>query len=74
MNIHFDLLQSSRDLRETLARDGWQLLAEGNDELDASHPEVRDETAARNRLHHLGLLTAGSVRIEFRRKRVSPPR
>jgi hypothetical protein len=38
---------------------------EGEDSLQATHPEVADESAARLRLHGLGLLTSASLRIEF---------
>jgi hypothetical protein len=67
MNIRFNLLRSASVFEATLRRDGW-VISTLNDEIDATHPEVSDEEAARSRLHRLGLLTSGSLRIEF-----SPP-
>jgi hypothetical protein len=68
MNIHMNFLRSPADFRAILSEDGWVILAaEKNDEVDATHPQVADEDAARIRLHRLGLLTSRALRIEFRR-------
>jgi hypothetical protein len=67
MQLHLNFLRWSADFRAILSKDGWVLLAgEKKDELDATHPQVGDEDAARTRLHRLGLLTSRSLRIEFR--------
>ena len=69
MNVHMNLLRPD-NFRATLRKDGWAILAAANqDELDTTHPEVRDENAARIRLDRLGMLTSGSLRIEFRPRR-----
>jgi len=66
MNVHINILRWSGNFRTILGKDGWLFLtAEIQDELDATHPQVGDEDAARIRLHRFGLLTSGSLRIEF---------
>jgi hypothetical protein len=71
MQIHMDFLRlADDDFRDSLLEDGWVILADkGNEELDVAHPEVTNERAARARLHRLGLLTSGAIRIEFRPSR-----
>ena len=67
MNVYIELLRPSEETRRLLNDDGWK--------LDPAHPElphalhctVADESAARNRLMRLGLLTSSSVRVEFRK-------
>lgn len=69
MIVNMNLLRPE-DFRATLRNDGWTLLETAKEEeLDATHPEVTDETAARVRLGRLGLLTSGLIRIEFRPRR-----
>jgi hypothetical protein len=66
MNVHINLLRPD-DFRTALRKDGWVIRATAKEkELDATHPEVNDESAARARLNRLGLLTSGFLRIEFR--------
>jgi hypothetical protein len=65
VRIHLRFLRKSGMIQEVLERDGWNLEWERDDSLIARHPLVKDETAGRNRLQDLGLLTAASVRIEF---------
>jgi hypothetical protein len=66
MNVHINFRRWPGEFRAMLAKDGWVILtAESQDELDATHPQVSDEDAARIRLHRLGLLTSPSVRIDF---------
>ena len=68
MNIHMNFLRSPADFRSILTEDGWVIrAAEKSDEVEATHPQVADEDAARIRLHRLGLLTSRCLRIEFRR-------
>jgi hypothetical protein len=69
MRVHMSSLRASDDFRETLRNDGWKILtADGSKSLDATHPQLRDEKSARLRLHRLGLLTSGFLRIEFARE------
>ena len=65
MNVLIQPLRHSNGLHQALSADGWTLEPERNGVLYAEHPQVADEVAARNRLHHLGLLTSSSLRIEF---------
>jgi hypothetical protein len=64
MHVRIELLQWSEPILATLRRDGWAV-AFGQDGISARHPQAPDERAARHRLHGLGLLTSGSLRIEF---------
>jgi hypothetical protein len=64
VNIRVELLGHGGRVREALCRGGWALSGTGTNVL-ASHPGVPDEGAARSHLYQLGLLTSGSVRIEF---------
>jgi hypothetical protein len=64
VNIRVELLGQARRVRDALSRNGWALSGLGN-RVIATHPEVPDEGTARTRLNALGLLTSGSVRIEF---------
>jgi hypothetical protein len=66
MKVRFNLLHWSERFQAALRRDGWVILEpERKDEVQATHPQVGNEQMARTRLHRLGLLNAGSVRIEF---------
>ena len=66
MNIHMSFLRRSCEFRAILVGDGWRIsTAENLDELDATHPEVGDEEAARIRLYRLGFLISPSLGIEF---------
>lgn len=65
MKVHFQFLRGQAQLRGALLADGWQLSAVVGTHLDATHPEVGNEAAARGRLSRLGLLTSTLARIEF---------
>lgn len=65
MNVRIQPLRQPDGLRQALCDDGWSLETERDGVVYAEHPQVGAEVAARNRLHHLGLLTSGSLRIEF---------
>ena len=65
MNVQIDLLRPSTYPRDALLHDGWKLEAEHPSSFRVSHLQVTDEQAARTRLQRLGLLTSGSLRIEF---------
>ena len=68
MQINMEFLrESDDDFRDSLQQDGWVILpGKGDREIEVSHPQVTSECAARIRLHRLGLLTSGALRIEFR--------
>ena len=57
--------RESHSILKALEKDGWELERQGEDTLVAGHRLVRDEPAARRRLHELGLLTSGMLHIEF---------
>jgi hypothetical protein len=66
MKVRSNLLQWSERFQAALRRDGWVILEpERKDEVQATHPQVGNEEMARIRLLRLGLLNAGSLRIEF---------
>src|SRR5262245_39413306 len=65
MRVKIELLRRSEVVLAALRRDGWAVESGQGDTLCARHPEVPNENAARSRLHGLGLLTSGSLRIEF---------
>ena len=64
MHVRIELLRQSEPILATLRKDGW-VVAFGQDGVSARHPQAPDERAARNRLDSLGLLTSGSLSIEF---------
>jgi hypothetical protein len=66
MKVHLCFLRQAVGFRALLQNDGWLLEQEKDASLLAWHPEAPDEVTARSRLHQLGLLTSGSLRIEFR--------
>jgi SAM-dependent methyltransferase len=55
----------SAEIRETLRKDGWTLEEGPTLWFSAEHARARDGATARRRLHRLGLLTSGDLRIEF---------
>ena len=64
MHVRIELLRRSELILAALRKDGWAV-AFGPDGVSARHPQAPDEGAARRRLHGLGLLTSGSLRITF---------
>src|SRR5262245_26809655 len=58
MKLHIQFLRPRHrePLREALQKDGWHLTPAADAGLRASHPEVRDEATARDRLGRLGVL------------------
>ena len=64
MNITIELVGRGSNPYRVLLDDGWSL-AKGKSTITATHPDVRDATAARNRLNRLHLLTSSALRIEF---------
>jgi hypothetical protein len=66
MKVHLRFLRQATVFEAVLQRDGWRLEQDKDTSVLAWHPEAPDETAARSRLHQLGLLTSRSLRIEFR--------
>jgi hypothetical protein len=72
MLIRFHFLREAADLIKALRRDGWDLEGEADWAVRGTHPEAPDEAAARERLHGLGLLTSGALRIRFDHSRRAP--
>ena len=64
MYVRIELFRHSEPILAALRKDGWEV-AFGQDDVSARHPEAPDVSAARRRLHGLGLLTSGSLRITF---------
>jgi hypothetical protein len=64
MHVRIELLRWAEPILASLRKDGWAV-AFGQDCVSAHHPRVPNESAARHRLHGLGLLTSTSLRIEF---------
>jgi hypothetical protein len=68
MHVSIQLLKKDDTVQTTLQKDGWHLQSdEKNQGMRAKHPEVHQESDARQRLHSLGLLTCRTCRIEFQR-------
>jgi hypothetical protein len=67
MQVRIQSLRRSEAVFAALREDGWALQAGQDGAVCARHPLAPDEDTARSRLHELGLLTSGSLRIEFRR-------
>lgn len=67
MKIAIECLQPGPDISNRLERDGWTVEQVDERLLLAEHPGVSNESMARIRLHHLGLLTSGRLRIHFDR-------
>ena len=65
MLIHFHFLRDAATPLQALRGDGWRLRDEPGGVVRGTHPEAPDEAAARERLHRLGLLTSGALRIRF---------
>jgi hypothetical protein len=64
MHVMIELLRQTELILAALRKDGWEM-AFGQDGISARHPQAPNESAARRRLHCLGLLTSGSLRITF---------
>jgi hypothetical protein len=65
MRVRIELLRRSEPVLAALRGDGWAVAFGEDGAVSARHPRVPDESAARRRLHRLGLLTSGALRIEF---------
>lgn len=65
MRVHFEILRDCEQLPSLLTRDHWTIEQEPDDSLLAWHPDATDMVSVRSRLHRLGLLTSGSLRIEL---------
>jgi hypothetical protein len=64
MHVKIELLRQSELILAALRKDGWEV-AFGEDGVSARHAKAPDVSAARLRLHGLGLLISGSLRIKF---------
>ena len=68
MHLAIQLLWNDEGVRKILQKDGWHLQSEEqSNALRARHVDVGEESAARERLNDLGLLTSRTCRIEFQR-------
>jgi hypothetical protein len=65
VHVSLELLRRSESILVALREDGWRVESGPGVAVCARHPRVPDENAARRRLQRLGLLTSGSLRIEF---------
>ena len=66
MNVHISVLRCPGHFQAILQEDGWAIsTAKGENELDATHPAVGDQDAARIRLYRLELLISHWLRIDF---------
>jgi hypothetical protein len=65
MHVRIELLRRLERTLAALRKDGWAVESGHGGTLCAHHPQVPNESAACSRLHGLGLLTSGSLRIEF---------
>ena len=65
MHARIELLRQSEAVLAALRKDGWAVESGQSGTLCARHPQVPNQSAARSRLHGLGLLTSRSLRIEF---------
>jgi hypothetical protein len=65
MEVTIQPLRRSENLLTTLRADGWTVECGQDGAVLARHPLAPDESALRSRLHGLGLLTSGFLRIEF---------
>jgi hypothetical protein len=65
MRIHVRKVRPFDSLWVILEKDGWRRTAGSADGGWLSHPEAPDQSAARQRLGDLGLLTSRCLRIEF---------
>jgi hypothetical protein len=65
MHVRIQPLRGPEAFVVALRKDGWAVEPGQGGTLCARHPEVPNQRAARSRLHGLGLLTSGSLRIEF---------
>jgi hypothetical protein len=64
MRVRIELLRWAEPILVALRKDGWAVKS-GQDGVSTRHPQVPNERAARRRLHGLGLLTSGLLRIKF---------
>jgi hypothetical protein len=65
MRVCIEVLRNDANVRDALERDGWRQRDVTASKVEMSHPEIRDEEAARTRLSQLGLLTSNKLRIHF---------
>jgi hypothetical protein len=65
MHVRIELLRWAEPILAALRADGWAVESGQGGALSACHPQAPDERAARRRLHGLGLLTSGALRIQF---------
>jgi hypothetical protein len=65
MHVRIELLRWAEPILVALRKDGWAVKSGQGGAVSARHPQAPDVSAARRRLHGLGLLTSTALRIEF---------
>jgi len=65
MRMHIETVRHAALLKEQLEREGWRVDQALDGSFLASNGDIASEPDARQRLHQMGLLTSGKVRIEF---------
>jgi hypothetical protein len=73
MKVYFQTLRDHEAVRLILVEHGWRVDRPSGPAYSARHPAVKDQTAARDRLNEMGLLTSSVVRIAFAPKSSSVP-
>jgi len=73
MRLRLRFLRRRELIQESLRADGWKLVRQGDNQVTAEHPPVKDEPTARIRLQDLGLLTSAALYIEFMRSKNADP-
>jgi hypothetical protein len=67
MRICVQVLRKRQHFQQALIEAGWQIVDPTEELIEARHPQVNDEKAARRRLSEIGFLTTPYARVEFRR-------
>ena len=65
MHLRICMSRDREGVRRSLRRNGWKCEDRSDGAVVARHPSVGDGVDARDRLHHLGLLTSTSLQIDF---------
>jgi hypothetical protein len=64
MNLFIHVSSVSPNVLSVFRKGGWRLTGEGRQVL-AEHPQVNDESSARERLNDMGLLVSRTLGIDF---------
>jgi len=71
MKTQIRMLYDTDKILQSLQADGWVIDRETADAATITHASVKTEREARNRLHTLGLLTSGALRVKFPMRRAA---